>query len=178
MSWADIPIAEAGPTTTDMLHSPAVSETSSDSGIVDDDEDADAGSTSASSSSSSSSSSILGSNNNSSGKVCYGNLRVLDCLRLAVTSPRGWLRTADGGLIPPKKLLACCQLMGEVHGSHLDLVLDINELVKMPAETPVSDAARALRSLDELGNDSVIVLVENGKVVGVVEAGDVLERSV
>ncbi|KAF8535532.1 hypothetical protein BDD12DRAFT_751734 [Trichophaea hybrida] len=111
--------------------------------------------------------------------VCYSTLRVLDCLRMAVSSPKGWLRTTDGGLIPPKKLQGCHNLMAEVYSPNLGLVVDVNELVKIPAETAVKEAASILhtrRLLGEVVDDTVVVVVENGKVYGVLEVGDVIER--
>ncbi|KAA8914271.1 hypothetical protein FN846DRAFT_896992 [Sphaerosporella brunnea] len=112
--------------------------------------------------------------------ACYSSLTVLDCLRMAVKSPKGWLRTADDGVIPPRKLLSCQHLCADVYSPEHGLVVDVNELIKFSAETPVSEVAAALyprRSLGEIIDETAIVVVEDGKVHGLVEVGDVIERA-
>lgn len=171
--WADIPIADTqgvNSTPTDMTPpSPVMSETSSESDIdLVEWNCGDGGNTSAERP------------NGSKMKACYSSLTVLDCLRMAVKSPKGWLRTADDGVIPPRKLLSCQHLCADVYSPEHGLVVDVNELIKFSAETPVSEVAAALyprRSLGEIIDETAIVVVEDGKVHGLVEVGDVIERA-
>jgi hypothetical protein len=179
VQWTDIPIADDGheiisPTTEMTPPSPAMSETSSESDI--DLGDWSSNNVTIAAAAGGNTNSTCSSSNR---KVCYNSLRVLDCLRMAVGSPKGWLRTADGGLIPPKKLQGCHNLMAEVYSPNLGLVVDVNELVKIPADTAVKEAARILhtrRQLGEVVDDTVVVVVENGKVYGVLEVRDVIEQ--
>ncbi|KAF8245320.1 SIS domain-containing protein [Wilcoxina mikolae CBS 423.85] len=170
--WTDIPIADDGqgiisPATEMTPPSPAIdwSSSSNDSVVATAERNTNI--------------SCSSSNNHNNTKVCYSSLRVLDCLRMAVGSPKGWLRTTDGGLIPPKKLQGCHNLMAEVYSPNLGLVVDVNELVKIPADTTLKEATSILhtrRLLGEVVDDTVVVVVENGKVYGVLEVGDVIER--
>jgi hypothetical protein len=155
VSWSDIPIVEdllkstVGIGAGITLPSPAMSETSSESDIeLSDDYD-----------------------------MCI-RLSVLDCLRLGISSPKGWLRTSDGGLIPPKKLQACMDIMAEVYSSDLGLVLDVNDAVKMGADMGVKEASMDLasrRARGEVGDDTAVALVVNGNILGVVEVGDIIK---
>lgn len=152
VAWSEIPIVEDLLKSTTAagitLPSPAMSETSSESDIeLSDDYD-----------------------------MCI-RLRVLDCLRLGVSSPKGWLRTADGGVIPPKKLLSCMDIMAEVYSTDLGLVCDVNDAVKMGADMGIKEACLELasrRTRGEVADDMAVVVVENGNIWGVVEVGEVI----
>ncbi|KAI5815770.1 hypothetical protein BZA77DRAFT_248135 [Pyronema omphalodes] len=154
VSWTDIPIVEDLLKSTIGLGagippSPAMSVTSTESDIeLSDDYD-----------------------------MCI-RLRVLDCLRLGISSPKGWLRTSDGGIISPRKLQGCMDIMAEVYSPDLGLVLDVNDAVKMNAELSVREAAMDLGSRiarGEVAEDSPVVVVLNGNIMGVVEVGDVVK---
>lgn len=187
--WADIPIAEQGininnaAITGQPPPSPVISEMSSESEIDLVDWDCSSGTdVGAAGTPCNSNNRKHSSNGSGRGAPHYpSGLRVLDCLLIAVKSPKGWLRTADGGLIPPKKLMAASHhhLYAEVNAPELDLVVDVNDLIKVPAESSVKEVARALcsrRSLGEVTNDTVVVIIENGKAHGVIEVGDVIQR--
>jgi hypothetical protein len=173
----EIPVADTrGLATTPaemMMPSPTVSETSSESDV---DFDWSTNSSDACASSISNNNNNNNNNNKTSRKACCSNLRVLDCLRLAVKSPRGWLRTADGGIIPPSKLSACHNLMAEVNSPDLGLVLDLNELTTISADYAVEDVARMLcssRAPERGVYGTVVAVVEGRKITGVVEVGDI-----
>jgi hypothetical protein len=169
--WTDISTAEVSAEIS--LPSPASSETCSESGIDISEWNLCA---------------TLGANGNNidtkNGDGVKGNcstsLRVLDCLRLAVQSPKGWMRTPDGsGIIPPKKLSRCQSLTAEICAPHLDLVVDIDRLIKVPADAEINDVAKMLdsrRSRGEVSDEDVVAIIDNGKLYGVFEVGDVFGR--
>lgn len=188
--WADIPIADeqglsigSAGTAGQPPPSPVISETSSESEIDLVDWDCSSGGGAdlrAVSGNPGSDDRKRSSNRGGAAHYPSGSLRVLDCLLTAVKSAKGWLRTRDGGLIPPRKLMAASHhLYAEVNAPELGLVADVNDLIKVPAESSVNEAARVLysrRSLGELTDDTVVVITENGKAFGVVEVGDVIRR--
>lgn len=158
--WEEIPIADAINATDApgmAPPSPAMSEASSESGMVDWDS---------------------GSGNSAAEQAtnsCNG-LLVLDCLRMAVRSPQGWLRTSDGGIISPKKLRDCLNIMEYVTHPDLGLVLDPSKQIRVPADSSVKDIAKQL-VMGQVADDTVIVVLDNyGKVHGVMEAGDIIRR--
>jgi hypothetical protein len=172
--WADIPIADTqriGSTPTDMTPpSPVISESSSSS---DGDIDVEWSCGSAGNP-------AAGKPNGSQMKVCFSSLTVLDCLRMAVKSPKGWLRTADGGLIPPTKLLGCKDLCANIKSPGCGLVVEPHELIQVPVEAAVGEVAIALysrRSLGEVTDETAVVLVENGEGYGFVEVGEVIKQA-
>lgn len=206
--WADIPIADEqgiitgnSATTGQPPPSPVISETSSETEIDLVDWDCSSGADvgvvagNPGNNNSNNDSNKTANNRKRSSSSSIGNrgcaargaphypcgLRVLDCLLIAVKSPKGWLRTTDGGLIPPKKLMAASHhhLYAEVNTPELGLVVDVNDLIKVPAESSMKEVARVLysrRSLGELTDDTAIVIIENGKAHGVLEVGDVIRH--
>lgn len=106
-------------------------------------------------------------------------LTVLDCLRLAVKSPKGWLLARTGGVIPPKRLQSCENVMANALAPEFGIVVDLHEQLCVPAEMDIEEVARMLslrKALNEVTDDTVIALIDSGKIVGAVEVGTVLEH--
>ncbi|KAI5788478.1 hypothetical protein EDC01DRAFT_617245 [Geopyxis carbonaria] len=153
--WEDIPIIDA---MSSGRSTPAMSESSSDSELDQAEWN----------------SSLLGEQRDTKG------LRVVDCLRFAVKSLSGWLQTSNGGLIPPKKLMNTQNVMAEIHDPALGLVMNIHEQLKVPADALVKDIARMLcskRTRGEIDDETIVVVFDGTKILGVVEVASVVERA-
>jgi len=105
-------------------------------------------------------------------------MRVLDCLLLAVRSRGGWLKTAKGEVVPPRLLQVVTEPAVDFRDEELRLVVPEEEWVKVPGDASVEGARKwvmATRTEDftERRMESLVVAaVVDGKVVGVIEYGD------
>ena len=111
---------------------------------------------------------------------CIKNLTVLDCLRLAVKSSKGWLLAPNGAVIPPRRLQAFENVMANALEPEFGLLVDLgeDEGLWMKADMETAVVARMLaarKALGEVGDDTVVAIVEGGSVLGAVEVGTVLE---
>jgi len=152
--WDDIPIAEySSASKDDGLPTPAMSETSSENELD-----------------------ISECSGTSEGK---SGMNVLDCLRTAVKSPKGWVRTY-GGVIPPRRLLSYGNPVAELNSPDLSLVVGSHQMEAVPAETPIREIASSLvarHKLGELLDGTVLGIFEGDKMIGVVEAEEVMEKA-
>ena len=109
-------------------------------------------------------------------------VRVLDCLLLAVRAPGGWLRTAKGEVIPPRRLQGARDPEMDFRSMELGLVVPGKEWIRVPGDASVDDARKwvmtareeVVEECDGLGprvESLVVGAVVGGKVVGVVEYG-------
>lgn len=105
-------------------------------------------------------------------------VQVLDCLLLAVRSRGGWLKTAKGEVIPPRLLQRVTEPAVGFRNEELGLVVPEEEWVKVPGDASIDEARRwimATRTEDFTGSrieSLVVAAVVDGKVVGVIEYGD------
>lgn len=105
-------------------------------------------------------------------------VRVLDCLLLAVRSRGGWLKTAKGEVIPPRLLQRVDEPTMDFRDSGLSLVVPESGWVKVPGDASIDEARRwilASRTEDCTSitlETLVVAAVVGGKVVGVLEFGD------
>jgi len=105
-------------------------------------------------------------------------VRVLDCLLLAVRSRGGWLKTAKGEVIPPRLLQMATKPTVGFRKDELGLVVPEDKWVKVPGDANIDEARRwimATRAEDFTGSrmeSLVVAAVVDGKVVGVIEYGD------
>lgn len=160
------------------MPSPAMSETSSESDLdvmtsTDPDPDQDQWCTTPPSRPSSSISSSAGTTH------CDAMVRVSDCLRVAIRSPKGWVMTQEGHVVPPRRLLECSEIAEDLHAPRLRLIVRPHEMVQFPADTPLDAARRELESLAvksqlRITEDTVVATTEHGRIVGVLEAGDLV----
>ncbi|KAF8464404.1 hypothetical protein BDZ91DRAFT_729794 [Kalaharituber pfeilii] len=107
-------------------------------------------------------------------------VRVLDCLLLAVRSPKGWLRTARNEVIPPRLLQGVKDPMLDFRDKSLALVVPATEWVKVPGDATIDEARRWIMAsgtepsagcVSRLKSLVVGIVVE-GKVAGVIEFVD------
>lgn len=105
-------------------------------------------------------------------------VRVLDCLLLAVRSRGGWLKTVKGEVVPPRLLQMVTEPEVAFRKEELGLVVPEEEWVKVPGDSSIDEARRwimATRTEDFTRSRMeflVVAAVVDGKVVGVIEYGD------
>ncbi|KAF8422698.1 hypothetical protein EV426DRAFT_535020 [Tirmania nivea] len=103
---------------------------------------------------------------------------VLDCLLLAVRSRGGWLKTAKGEVVPPRLLQRVTEPAMSFRNEELGLVVPEEKWVKVPGNASIDEARRSImatRTEDFTGSrmeSLVVATVVDGKVVGVIEYGD------
>ncbi|KAI1762888.1 SIS domain-containing protein [Hypoxylon sp. FL1150] len=106
-----------------------------------------------------------------------------DVLKLGYGSPSGWVRAGDA--------VACPRRIGGLDIAHMaspvsaipGLMVDRGEWIGIRADTLISQAAEWLRALGSFGHDeaacredSVLAVTENMEVIGVLEAGQLLDQ--
>ncbi|KAF8430472.1 hypothetical protein BGX38DRAFT_397758 [Terfezia claveryi] len=105
-------------------------------------------------------------------------VRVLDCLLLAVRSRGGWLKTVKGEVVPPRLLQMVTEPEVAFRKEELGLVVPEEEWVKVPGDASIDEARRwimATRTEDFTRSrmeSLVVAAIADGKVVGVIEYGD------
>ena len=113
-------------------------------------------------------------------------VRVLDCLLLAVRSPRGWLRTSRNEVIPPRALQRVRDPNMGLRDADLDILVPAQNWLRVPGDASIEQARKwVLASSAELTSESdldsirapsvtIVGVVVQGKVVGVMEVEDLL----
>lgn len=117
------------------------------------------------------------------------SLTAADVLRAGYASPSGWVRVSSGGVASPTRIRSLrsrdlARSADEVVG----LVVRRGDFVSVAADATVARAADWVRELMTGGQsggqgvrgcaaDSVVCLLEKGECVGVLEAGELLERA-
>lgn len=105
-------------------------------------------------------------------------VRVLDCLLLAVRSRGGWLKTTKGEVVPPRLLQQVTEPAVGFRNVELGLVVPEEEWVKVPGDASIDEARKwvmATRTEDFMGSrieSLVVAAMVGGGVVGVIEYGD------
>ncbi|KAF8430223.1 hypothetical protein EV426DRAFT_660512 [Tirmania nivea] len=103
---------------------------------------------------------------------------VLDCLLLAVRSRGGWLKTAKGEVVSPRLLQRVTEPAMSFRNEELGLVVPEEKWVKVPGNASIDEARRSImatRTEDFTGSrmeSLVVATVVDGKVVGVIEYGE------
>ena len=110
------------------------------------------------------------------------SLTVLDCLRLAVKSPKGWLRTHDNCVVPPRRLQNFDNVMANALSPEFGVIVDLNDRKQLlfSVEDDTAKVARVLsdrKALGEVTDDTVVAVLDCGKIIGAVEVGTVLEHA-
>jgi len=114
--------------------------------------------------------------------------RVLDCLVLAVRSPKGWIRTQRGEVVPPRALQKSIDPNMNFRDRELGLLVPQAQWIKVPGDASIEETRRWLLAsrADEptLGAETdgisgvvaptVIGVVVEGKVIGVLELEELL----
>lgn len=111
-------------------------------------------------------------------------VRVLDCLLLAVRSRDGWLKTVKGEVVSPRLLQLADEPGRDFRDVSLGLIIPECDWVKVPGDTTVDDARKMVMAskADDVANTRleavVVAAVIEGKIVGVIEYGDLLSSTV
>lgn len=102
---------------------------------------------------------------------------VMECLRLAVRSKDGWLRTMHGGVVPPRRLQSvdAADAGRNVLEGELRLVSGAEEWIRLAGKTKVDEVRRILRA--EGRTSGVLAATVDGVVVGVCEVEEILEET-
>ena len=107
-------------------------------------------------------------------------VRVLDCLLLAVRSRDGWLKTVNGEVVSPRLLQLANEPTKDFRDVSLGLITPECDWVKIPGDTTVDDTRKkVMESRAGDGTNTrlealVVAAVVEGKVVGVIEYGNLL----
>lgn len=110
-------------------------------------------------------------------------VRVLDCLLLAVRSRDGWLKTMKGEVVSPRLLQLANEPTKGFRDVSLGLIIPECDWVKVPGDTTVDDvrkkvmASRADDNANTRLETLVVAAVVEGKIVGVIEYGDLLSST-
>lgn len=117
---------------------------------------------------------------------CHGSsssdvgARVLDCLLLAVRSPNGWVKTSRNEVVPPRALQRVRDPSVGLREAENGLLVPSGQWIKVPGESSVEECRKWIQASlagsdeDMEGRASVVGVVVDRRVVGVVEVEDVM----
>lgn len=107
---------------------------------------------------------------------------VLDCLKLAVRSPKGWVRSQDNVVIPPRRLQAVRDPMTNILDEKARLAVGEESWVRIDGETSVEEVKTKIREhrgrgsgAFNLPDGTVIAVLSNRVAIGVLEIEDLLK---
>lgn len=114
--------------------------------------------------------------------VAPPNVRVMDCLIVAVDSKSGWVKVSWDEVVPPGRLR---RVRGSTHADVYDpsmaLVVNTSDIVQVFGEASVEDtrkwiiASRDDRQDPGLQEGAVLGVVVGGEVVGVIEINELMK---
>lgn len=114
--------------------------------------------------------------------VAPPNVRVMDCLIVAVDSKSGWVKVSWDDVVPPGRLR---RVSGSIHADVYDpgmaLVVNTSEMAQVFGEASAEDtrkwiiASRDDRQNPGLQEGAVLGVVVGGEVVGVIEINELMK---
>ncbi|RPA76820.1 SIS domain-containing protein [Ascobolus immersus RN42] len=107
---------------------------------------------------------------------------VLDCLKLAVRSPKGWVRSQDNVVIPPRRLQAVRDPMTNILDDKAKLAVGEEKWVRIDGDNSVEEMKTKIRAARQEGkgeynypDGTVLAVMANRVTVGVLELEDLLQ---